>query len=404
MGRININLGNYLEAPVGQNWGQTYGAADFIRIKQEGFDHVRLPARWNDFAGAGPIFEIDEAFAAKVDDLVTNALNNGLSAIVNIHHFDEFTTDPAAESDKFYKLWEQIAARYANKPNEVVFELLNEPKDAATTDVLNPIYAEAIRRIRLTNPDRTILVGPGQFNSIDQLSALRLPDNDTNLIVTVHSYAPFYFTHQGATWTGDETSTTGVIFPGPPDTPLSPVPPSSSFPWVLDWFNQYNTLPTERNPSSKYAFEGSLELAKTWSDYYGRPVHVGEFGCYELTDPESRTRFYHDMREAMDRLGIGWAMWDWKAGFKYWDENENRPAPGLPDAIFPPTSLNQTGPAAFQVTAAVGKQFNIQRRSDFGNAGTWETRSTETLASPQLDYTDPAPPTGHAFYRLEWVK
>jgi endoglucanase len=204
-----VNLGNYLEAPVGQNWGQTYTTADFIQIKAEGFDRVRLPARWNDYPGVGPDFESDEAFAAKVDDLVTNALNNGLSAIVNIHHFDDFTTDPAAETEKFYKLSEQIADRYANQPDEVVFELLNEPKDAATTTVLNPIYAEAISRIRLTNPNRTILVGPGQFNSIEQLSALRLPDNDTNLIVTVHSYAPFYFTHQGATWTGDQTSTTG---------------------------------------------------------------------------------------------------------------------------------------------------------------------------------------------------
>jgi hypothetical protein len=83
----------------------------------------------------------------------------------------------------------------------VAFEFINEPKDAATTTVLNPIYAEAIRQIRVSNPSRTLFVGPGQWNSINELSNLRLPDDDENLIVTVHCYDPFLFTHQGACWT-----------------------------------------------------------------------------------------------------------------------------------------------------------------------------------------------------------
>ena len=45
---------------------------------------------------------------------------------------------------------------------------------------------------------------------------LRLPDDDENLIVTVHNYDPFYFTHQGATWAGPDTKVTGIRFPGPP--------------------------------------------------------------------------------------------------------------------------------------------------------------------------------------------
>jgi hypothetical protein len=106
-------------------------------------------------------------------------------------------------------------------------------------------------------------------------------------------------------------------------------------PWVKDWLKRYNTMPAERNPSGPSAFRGALRLAKEWSEYYGRPVHVGEFGCYIKADPESRARFYRDFREALDEAGLGWAMWDWKAGFRYWDPQADRPEPGMREALFP---------------------------------------------------------------------
>ena len=96
----------------------------------------------------------------------------------------------------------------------MTFELLNEPKDAATTVRLNPIFAETIRQIRQTNPHRTLFVGPGRWNSPDELVNLRLPDEDENIIVTVHCYDPFNFTHQGASWAGPDQKVTDIVFPG----------------------------------------------------------------------------------------------------------------------------------------------------------------------------------------------
>src|SRR5688500_20316792 len=52
------------------------------------------------------------------------------------------------------------------------------------------------------------------------ISNLILPADDRNIIVTIHTYDPFYFTHQGASWTRPQTDTKGIIFPGPPATPL----------------------------------------------------------------------------------------------------------------------------------------------------------------------------------------
>ena len=400
-----INLGNYLEAPAGQDWGVVYSAADFAQIRAEGFDHVRVPVRWSDHTGPAPLFNIDPVFAGKVDFLVNTAMSHGLAVLVDLHHFDAFTTSPVANTGKFMRIWEQVAARYATTPDTVAFELLNEPKDAATTAVLNPIYADTIRLIRKTNPNRTLFVGPGEFNSIRELPALTLPADDSNLIVTVHSYDPFLFTHQGATWAGDAPLTRSIVYPGPPTKLTLPIPPASNVPWVVDWFGEYNSQPSEKNPSSSLAFKGNLQLAKTWSDYYGRPVHVGEFGCYELADPTSRASYYRDMREAMESLDLGWAMWDWKAGFKYWDEKVNQPAPGLRNALFPTLSIRSLGRGRLQVESAVGRRHRILRSGDPTTAfSQWTVLADLTLTMPTLDYTDPNPPPSRAFYRVEWVK
>ena len=92
---------------------------------------------------------------------------------------------------------------------------------------------------------------------------------------------------------------------------------------------------SDKNPCGPLAFRRPLQQAKEWSDRYGRPVHVGEFGCYTGADPASRARFYAEFHKALDEFGLGWAMWDWKAGFRYWDDKTGEPAPGMREALFP---------------------------------------------------------------------
>jgi endoglucanase len=328
------NLGNYLEAPARQSWGITMSAQEFSTMKREGFDHVRVPVRWSDYTGPAPDFLISRELFARVDFVVTNALAAQLAVIINLHHFDAFTSDPTGQTEKFIAIWRQIALHYGTFTNRVAFELLNEPKDAATTEKMNPVYAQALYEIRKLDPNRTIFVGPGKWNQIDELKNLVLPSADDNLIVTVHCYEPFYFTHQGATWTGDDTKVKGIQFPGPPAKPLVPDASLKLNRWVEDWIHRYNTLPTAENPSSVAAFKDKIELARAWSDYYGRPIHVGEFGCYTTADAESRARFYEAFRRACEQNKIGWAIWDWSAGFKYWDKAKNEPMPGMREALF----------------------------------------------------------------------
>ncbi len=329
-----VNLGNGLEAPPGQNWGVHYTADDLRLIRNEGFDHVRIPVGWHHYTGAGPEFRLQPAIFARADKLVFAGLRQGLSVIINIHHFDQFTTEPKRETARFLAIWRQLSTHYASAPEGLAFDLLNEPKDAATTEVINPIFAEAIQEIRRIDAKRTIFAGAGRWNNIGELPFFRLPDGDLNLIVTVHNYEPFYFTHQGADWAGPDTKLTGIVFPGPPSHPLKPGPKLKLNSWVVDWVKAYNTEPTAANPSTPRGFQGALADAKEWSLYYGRPIHVGEFGCLINADSRSRANYYRAFRETAEAAQIGWALWDWKAGFRYWNEKAGRPETGMHEALF----------------------------------------------------------------------
>ncbi|HVU26266.1 MAG TPA: glycoside hydrolase family 5 protein [Verrucomicrobiae bacterium] len=329
-----VNLGDYLEAPR-RNFGRgvTVSAAEIAQIKREGFDHVRVPIGWHQYAGAAPDFKLSPVIFDRVDFIVTNALNDGLAVIINIHHFNELDQNPTNATAEFLAIWKQIAAHYEKFPARLAFELDNEPHENATTALMNPIYARAVPEIRETNPERTIFVEPGGWGSIDELKNLALPPDD-NVIVSVHCYEPFYFTHQGATWTSGQTPVTGIVFPGPPKQPLVPDPKLNPKPWVIEWIEKYNTLPTAKNPSSPIAFADKLKYVHAWSDYYGRPVHLGEFGAYIKADEASRANFYSAFRRACEQEQIGWCIWDWSANFRYWDKAADRPMPGMHEALF----------------------------------------------------------------------
>lgn len=396
-----VNFSNFFESPAGQDWGGgPLGPDDFDAVRALGFDHVRLPVSWNYHTGPGPAFAISNEFFARVDAVVTGLLARGIQVLINVHHFDEFYAAPAASTNKLFAIWDQLAAHYAGFPDALAFEILNEPHDNATTELMNDVYADIVPRLRQTHPERTFFVGPGQWNAISELTHLRLPANDSNIIVTVHSYAPFLYTHQGATWAGPQPYTTNVVYPGPPPTPVVPHPVSAQDPSVAAWFDQYNTLPTALNPCSSNAFIAALEFAREWAAYYGRPVHVGEFGAYSTSDAVSRARFYREMREAMDRRGLGWAAWDWKAGFYFWDRVAHEPAPGFREAFFPAPRISWVdGALRVGGEAAVGKRLVLQRATD--PAAPWSNVAMQIQQEPHFEF-GPSLPEAHACFRVVW--
>jgi endoglucanase len=89
-----VNLGNALEAPSEGAWGVTLQEAYFKLIRDAGFDAVRIPVRWSAHAAKTEPYTIQPAFFERVDWAIQQALDRGLVAVVDMHHYEELDKRP----------------------------------------------------------------------------------------------------------------------------------------------------------------------------------------------------------------------------------------------------------------------------------------------------------------------
>ncbi len=314
-----VNLGNALEAPNEGDWGVVLQEPDFKIIKGGGFDTVRVPIKWSNHAAAEPPYTIDEAFFKRIDWVIDNALENKLNVVINMHHYDEIFQDPDAHRERFIAIWEQIAQRYRKMPDQVYFELLNEPHDQLTSDKWNALFNETLQRIRKIDNRHTLIVGGADWNGVPALFSLDIPKEERNVVATFHFYSPHLFTHQGAEWMSAEYGTTNVKWPGPPETELEPAEAAPG--WVRQWFRDYNTLPYEENPAGPKPLIEELDKAARWSKQNNRPLWLGEFGAYSKADMQSRANWTAFVRSEAEKRGFSWAYWEFRSGFGVYDKN-----------------------------------------------------------------------------------
>jgi endoglucanase len=282
-----INLGNALEAPSEGAWGVRLKAEYFKVIKEAGFATVRLPVKWSAHTQTETPYKLDAKFAERVDWAIDQAMANKLNIIVNVHHYDEMNTMPDEHVRRLMGLWEQIAERYKDRPPGVCFELLNEPHDKLSEAKWNGAIPKLLAAVRKTNPTRAVIIGPGQWNSIRALDKLELPADDRNLIVTIHCYEPFQFTHQGASWVRGSDKWKGTKWNG--------------------------------NETEEAAIRKSFDQAAAWAKQHNRPVFLGEFGAFSAADMESRARWTRFVAREAERHGFSWAYWEFCSGFGAYD-------------------------------------------------------------------------------------
>ena len=298
-----VNLGNALEAPHEGAWGVTLQEDYFPTIKQAGFTLVRVPIRWSAHVSPAPEYTIDPAFFSRVDWVVAQAEKNNLQAILDYHDDDALMKDPDANANRFVAIWKQIAEHYQGAPPSILFELLNEPNRKLDATRWNDLMGKTLAAVRLTNPTRTVVVGPVQWNGIGMLPSLVLPDNDRHLLVTVHYYAPMTFTHQGASWVPGSDKWLGTTWQG--------------------------------TDAEKQAVTKAFDAVAAWGSAHQRPIFLGEFGAFSKGDMDSRARWTAFLARTAESHGFPWAYWEFCAGFGVYDPQAHAWRQPLLEALIP---------------------------------------------------------------------
>ena len=258
----------------------------FKLIREAGFQSVRINLHALQRMDAGNGYKLDESWLKTLDWAVKSALENGLMVVLDLHNYNDVAENPALFKPRLLAYWKQIAERYKDAPETVLFEILNEPNGHLTADLWNEWLVEALAVIRATNPARTVVIGPPEWNGIDHLDELVLPESDRNIIVTVHYYEPMSFTHQGAAWTPENVHLSGV---------------------------------TWGTAAEKKRVEDDFALVQKWSSLHRRPIFLGEFGAYDKGPMDSRARYTAAVARTAESLGWAWAYWQFDSDFIVYD-------------------------------------------------------------------------------------
>lgn len=309
------NLGNqfdaYNNAVAGETaWGNPKATqATFDKIKAAGFKTVRIPITWLGKVGDAPDYKIDEAWLDRVAQVVGYAENAGLVTIINIHHDGsesnywldvvEASKDASVHKkimDQTKAMWTQIAEKFADKGDFLIFEGFNEIHDGKwgwgtnRTDggkqykclnEWNQAFVDAVRATGGKNADR-ILGVPAYCTNVDlAIEAFVMPKDSAKdrLMLSVHCYDPSDYTLTAKYSEWGHTATSSKKAPG----------------------NNENDL--------KRVFE------KIYDNFIskGIPVYMGEFGCVnrESARDQAFQQYYFRYYAKLAKIyGVASIVWD----------------------------------------------------------------------------------------------
>lgn len=306
------NLGNQMDSHINgvaseTAWGNKAATqALFDKLKEYGYKSVRIPVSWMGHIGEAPDYTIEKEWLDRVAEIVGYAEKAGLNAIINIHHDGAdskywLSIKDAASSDEkaaqimseFTAVWKQIAERFADKGDFLIFESMNEIHDGGwgwggnrndggkQYRILNEWNAAFVSTVRATggnNASRALGVQGYCANPEYVMDNLVIP-YDNNVMVSVHYYDP-----------GEYTLNAKYSEWGHTADPAKAVPGSGE--------NAVKTL-----------------FRKLYDKFIraGIPVYIGEMGCCNAGDDRAAQfqRYYFEyVVKAAKTYGMGTFVWD----------------------------------------------------------------------------------------------
>ena len=292
---------------------QFFTEKDVAYIASEGFDHLRIPV------DEEQLFLPDGQTDTVAFQLLHNALSwcrqYGLRAIVDLHilrthNFNAAVkplfTDPEAQ-ERFYAAWRSLSSELGGYSNNwVAYELMNEPV-ADDPEDWNKIVRRCVEEIRKLEPERVLVIGSNRWQSFETVKDLYIPEGDKNIILSFHYYEPFLLTHYQASWVAEREYTGAVHYPGPVVTPedlatLSPDVAGRYASWTARVYD-------------KEAFARNFREVLKVAGEHGIQAYCGEYGCINSSPVPDRLRWWRDINEVFEELGIARAVWDYKGIF-----------------------------------------------------------------------------------------
>ncbi|MFC6463575.1 cellulase family glycosylhydrolase [Marinilactibacillus sp. GCM10026970] len=198
-------------------------------VKDKGYDSIRLPFTAHmRVGGAESDYQLDEAFLDRYEEVVNWALEEDLYVMVNVHHdswiwLADWDGSTEAEAyTQYVRIWEQLADRFKDYDERVMFESINEPQfytnDEATAlshlETINDSFHTIVRNSGGQNAERMLvlptLVTDAAQNRLDALYQQIIGFDDENLIATIHYYSEWVFSANLGTTEFDEELWDGV--------------------------------------------------------------------------------------------------------------------------------------------------------------------------------------------------
>lgn len=315
-----INLGNTLDStelkkyrPDADDleyetyWGNPRADAETFRaMKEAGFGTVRIPVTWEEHLDAE--YRISDVWMDRVQEVVDMALEEDLYVILDLHHEKWLDLQIAHETEireEFVIVWEQIAERFQEYDERLLFESMNEPRlrdseyewTAGTEELremvnrLNEDFVETIRTAGGKNKKRYLLICPYATTSkTEAMQNLRVP-KDNRVIVSVHMYEPYLFCQKE-----DDNSDW--------DTKETKEQVSKAFEEMNSLFMEQNipVILTEFGCKDKNNTQARVDWATyymTESKRYGIPCIWWDCGDYGLIDRENKTWKFPEIVEVL---------------------------------------------------------------------------------------------------------
>lgn len=295
-----INIGNTLDVITDRDgpgtdetgWGNPRISREYIHaLASYGYKTVRLPVTWTEHTGPCPDYIIEEKWLSRVQEVVDWCLEEKLNVIVNMHHDGgtsktswilSAATDYDYVNTRLAVTWKQVALRFKDYPQSLVFEAMNEvgfdsnwEKRYEILNGLNQTFVDTVRQTGGANSER-YLMASGYWTDIERScdSQFKMPkDIADKIILSVHYYTPSAF--------------------------------CISMDSSSNWYSY--TWGTQKDYSE---LKGKFDLLYDNFISKGIPVVVGEYGCARGKDEQSRLAWLSSVAIVCKNYGCTPVLWD----------------------------------------------------------------------------------------------